>query len=276
VFLLVWIYRSLPPSSPHIIYVLVFVVVKEEQYQEGMRNYHALISNVDDASREIVDELKRQGLYESTLIIFTCDNGMMLGRHGLAGKWHPFEESIRVPLIIYDPRLPPDHRGKVDHHLTLNVDLATTILGAAGLPPSPTMQGRDIADLYLSSTAMRRPTAATTKFESSTTTAKGVPWREDFYYDFPLGDIGASTSLVSKKWKYMKFERQGGIEKLFDLEKDPYELEDYLIASDNNNQTLIMEILRTLKDRYQQLKEEVTNNDGFLVTPCDKKEKYYP
>jgi arylsulfatase len=236
-----------------------------------MRNYHALISNVDDACREIVDELKRQGLYESTLIIFTCDNGMMLGRHGLAGKWHPFEESIRVPLIIHDPRLPPDHRGKLDHHLTLNIDLATTILGAAGLPPSPTMQGRDIADLYLSSTAttMRRPTAATTNDESSTTT-DGVPWREDFYYDFPLEEIGASTSLVSKKWKYMKFQRHGGVEMLFDLEKDPYELDDLL----RTDHTSSMEILRTLKDRYQQLKEEVTNNDGFIVTPCDKEETY--
>jgi arylsulfatase len=244
--------------------------VKEEQYQEGMRNYHALISNVDDASREIVEELKRQGLYESTLIIFTSDNGMMLGRHGLAGKWHPYEESIRVPLIIHDPRLPVQHRGKLDHHLTLNVDLATTILGAAGLTPSPTMQGRDMAELYLT-TAPVATTKTTTGGNHSTIAGATavVPWREDFYYDFPLGDIGASTSLVSKKWKYMKFQRQGGIEKLFDLEHDPYELDDLMTS-----EYVASEILPKLKERYQQLREEALNNGGVSVTQCDKKASY--
>ncbi|KAG7342576.1 arylsulfatase [Nitzschia inconspicua] len=99
----------------------------DEQFQESMRNYNALITNVDNASREIVQELKRQGIYENTMIIFTCDNGMMLGHHGLGGKWHPFEESIRVPLIIHDPRMPAEKRGKLDDRFTLNIDLAETI-----------------------------------------------------------------------------------------------------------------------------------------------------
>jgi arylsulfatase A-like enzyme len=58
----------------------------DEQYNEGLRKYFALISHVDNASQQIINELKRQGVYNNTMVIFTTDNGMMLGRHGLAGK----------------------------------------------------------------------------------------------------------------------------------------------------------------------------------------------
>lgn len=51
---------------------------------------------------------------------------MMLGRHGLAGKWHRYEDSIHVPLIISDPRIPLEKRNKVDKSMTLNKDLAET------------------------------------------------------------------------------------------------------------------------------------------------------
>jgi arylsulfatase len=225
-----------------------------------MRNYNALISNVDDAAREIVDELKRQGLYERTLIIFTCDNGMMLGRHGLGGKWHPFEESIRVPLIIHDPRMPLEKRGTLDDHFTLNVDLAETILGAAGLEPGPKMQGRDIADLYL---------------EERTSKKDHRPWRHDFFYEFPLHDVMASSALVTKKYKYMKFERKGGIEQLFDLEKDPYELNNLMMVmmknASSDHDVLQAEILPQLKERYRQLKEEAVTTDGIMNVPkCEK------
>jgi arylsulfatase len=218
-------------------------LIQDEQYQQGMKNYNALISHVDDAAGEIVEELKRQGLYDSTMIIFTCDNGMMLGNHAMAGKWHPFEESIRVPLIIHDPRLPKEARGALNDHFTLNVDLATTILGAAGLEPSTNMQGRDIADLYLPR-------------------ASAAPWREDFFYEFPLQDIAASTALVTKQFKYMKFERNG-IEMLFDLENDPYELNDLM-----ESEHVHADLLPKLKERYQQLKEEATNNTGLEIAQC--------
>ncbi|KAG7371676.1 arylsulfatase [Nitzschia inconspicua] len=226
----------------------------DEQFQESMRNYNALITNVDDASREIVQELKRQGLYESTLIIFTCDNGMMLGNHGLAGKWHPFEESIRVPLIIHDPRIPPEKRGTLEDRFTLNVDLAETILGAAGLKPSPHMQGRDIADLYLGRVS------------------ESHPWREDFYYEFPLADILTSSSLVTKKYKYVRYEKRnnnGAIEQVFDLEHDPYELNDLMNSTTTQTQ---VDVLTQLKQRYEELKAVSINNDGIDIAKCVKGE----
>jgi arylsulfatase len=161
-----------------------------EHYQQGMKNYFALVTQVDRACRDIVEEVKKQqGIYNNTMIIFTTDNGLLQGAHGLAGKWNPFEESIRVPLIIYDPRMPQEKRGTLDDSFTLSVDLAETILGAANIDPAPTMQGRDISDLYL---------------PGKNNNQKQEPWREEFYYEFsPLKEFPSSSALVRKKWKYI-------------------------------------------------------------------------
>ena len=59
-----------------------------------MENIYALITQVDQAYKEIVDELKKQDFYNSTMIMFTTDNGVFNGAHGLASKWYPYQESI--------------------------------------------------------------------------------------------------------------------------------------------------------------------------------------
>jgi len=184
----------------------------QEHYQESMKNMYALITQVDQACKEIVDEVKKQGLLDETMIIFTADNGMFNGAHGLAGKWYPYQESIRVPLIIHDPRMPKSKRGTVNDDFTLNVDLAETILGAAGLPPHPDMQGRDMADLYL---------------EDREDIRKERPWRDEFFYEYDTDGryIPGSRALVRKKFKYIDWYDRGH-EQLFDLEEDPFEFTD--------------------------------------------------
>lgn len=187
--------------------------ITDEHYQVGMRNYYALITHVDKAIGQIVDRLEQDGLMENTMIIFTTDNGLFHGAHGLAGKWFPYQESIRVPLIIYDPRMPQEKRGIFDDSMTLNIDLASTILGAAKIEQPPLMQGRDISDLYLR------------KHEKK----MSPPWRTEFYYEYPspegIPTFPSSTALVRKDWKYIKFP-ENGYQQFFNLVKDPYELDD--------------------------------------------------
>jgi arylsulfatase A-like enzyme len=74
-------------------------------------------------------------------VIFTTDNGYFHGERGLADKWYPYEESIRVPLIIRDPRMPASKHGRTDDSVTLNIDLAPTFLAAAGINAPAGMQG---------------------------------------------------------------------------------------------------------------------------------------
>ena len=82
-----------------------------ESYQAYMLRYYRLITEVDAAVGRLVDELKAQGVYENTLIVFIGDNGYFHADRGLADKWYPYEQALRVPLIVRDPRLPAQQRG---------------------------------------------------------------------------------------------------------------------------------------------------------------------
>ena len=223
----------------------------QEHYQESMKNMYALITQVDQACRDIVEEIKSQGLLNETMIIFTTDNGMFNGAHGLAGKWYPYQESIRVPLIIHDPRIPESKRGSVNDEFTLNVDLAETILGAAGLPPHPVMQGRDIADLYMDAREAVR---------------KERPWREEFFYEFNVDEsnyIPASNALVRKKFKYIRWIYVDH-EQLFNLEDDPFEFTDVKDRPEN------ADILKEMRERMAVLKVEAAGGPDVVQKACPK------
>jgi arylsulfatase A-like enzyme len=203
----------------------------EEKYQEFMKNYYRLATEVDTACGRVLDELRQQGELERTLVIFTTDNGYFHGEHGLADKWYPYEESIRVPLIVRDPRLVPARRGALDEAMTLNVDLAPTILAAAGIPAPKTMQGRDLAPLYLSS---QKP-----------------GWRTEFFYEHAVIKnaefIPASEAMVRREVKYIwwpDFKH----EELFDLKADPFEERN--LAGDPAQQGRLQE----LRKRFGELK----------------------
>src|SRR5262249_33436609 len=91
-----------------------------EKYQANMRAYCRMISGVDQALGKILAETKRLGLDGNTVIVFASDNGYYLGDRGFEGKWSHYEESLRIPLIIADPRLPPRQQGKVVEDMALN------------------------------------------------------------------------------------------------------------------------------------------------------------
>lgn len=82
-----------------------------EKYQTYTKNYYRLISGMDRSISVILEELLAQGCAGETVVVFTGDNGYFLGEHGLADKWYAYEESLRVPLIVYDPRLHAKYRG---------------------------------------------------------------------------------------------------------------------------------------------------------------------
>ena len=191
-----------------------------ERYQEYMKNYYRLATEVDASCGRVLDELRAQGVLDRTLVIFTTDNGYFHGEHGLADKWYPYEESIRVPLIVWDPRMRASKRGTTDDALTLNVDLAPTILAAARIAPPVGMQGRDIAPLYLN----EQPPA----------------WRSEFLYEHAMltsrDFIPASEAVVTREWKYILWP-DWSVEQLFDLAHDPREERD-VVADPANAQRL--------------------------------------
>jgi arylsulfatase A-like enzyme len=204
-----------------------------EKYQEMMKNYYRLATEVDATCGRVIAELKKQGIYENTLVIFTTDNGYFHAEHGLADKWYPHQESIRVPLIINDPRMLAAKRGTTDDNLTLNADLAPTILSAVGISAPSTMQGRDLAPLYLAS--------------------KKPEWRSDFFYEHAMlkdkSFIPASEALVRKDWKYFYWPEYE-IEQLFHITEDPTEEND-LAANPAHKDRLV-----EMRTRFNELKSQ--------------------
>ena len=202
-----------------------------EKYQTMMKNYYRLATEVDATCGRLLAALRQQGLLENTLVIFTADNGYFHAEHGLADKWYPYEESIRTPLIVRDPRMPAAQRGQTNDDFTLNVDLAPTFLAAAGVAAPARMQGRDLSSLYLASTA--------------------AAWRTEFFYEHAtiknIHFIPSSEALVRKDVKYLywpDFQH----EELFDLTADRAETHN-LAAAPNQAKTLA-----SLRSRFAELK----------------------
>jgi arylsulfatase len=209
------------------------------KFDASMKAYYRMITEVDACAKAVVAEVERQGMLNETMIIFTTDNGFFHAEHGLSGKWFPYQESIRVPLILWDPRMPTSVRNTTNDEFTLNIDLAETILGAANLPPHPRMQGRDIADLYLPE---RRNNLET------------KPWREEFYYEFPgqasLNIIPAANALVRKDFKLFHYP-EWKTWQLFNLKDDP--LEEVDLIEDPKYAAVVAE----MKTRYAELQASV-------------------
>ncbi|MGB3780163.1 MAG: sulfatase [Tunicatimonas sp.] len=215
-----------------------------EAYQESVKGYYRLITGVDDAVGRIKDALRRLGRTDNTIIVLLGDNGFYLGEHGLAGKWYGHEESIRVPLLHYDPRRPEAQRRD---EIALNIDIAPTLLEVAGVAVPPAMQGRSLLPLV--------------RGESVT------DWREDFYYEHAfdvqtlldegkadpeqLWPIPRSEGVVSLDWKYLHYyDEPPPNEELYDLRRDPHETNN--LASDSEYQ----EEKDNLVQRMEALRQE--------------------
>ncbi len=202
-----------------------------ERYQEYMKRYYRLVTDVDYAVGCVIKELKKQGVYDNTLIVFMGDNGYFHSDHQLADKWYPYEQSLRVPLIIYDPRLPEKSRGMSNDEFALNIDVAPTILKAVGLDVPGVVQGEDLSPLYLS----RNP----------------VEWRQAFFVEHPIissvEHIPSSEAIVTHTEKYIYWP-DFQFEEYFNLEKDPNEVANGISSPENKMR------IEALKKRFEELK----------------------
>ncbi|HEX28880.1 TPA: DUF4976 domain-containing protein [Candidatus Poribacteria bacterium] len=204
-----------------------------EKYQESVKGYYRLITGVDLALGRIWEALREMGFDGNTVILLTSDNGFFLGEHGLAGKWLMYEESIRTPLIVRDPRLPSSRRGRRRKEMTLNVDLAPTLLDLAGVPIPSAMQGRSLRPLI---------------------EGKEVRWREDWFYEhlFEHPRIPKSEGIRTSRWKYIRYvDYDPPYEELYDLANDPHEEHNVIGESDYS------EVLSTLRRRWREMRESL-------------------
>ena len=206
-----------------------------EKYQKNMIAYFRMLSGIDTGIGRVIKELDRLNLDDNTIIIYMSDNGYYMGNRGFAGKWSHFEESLRIPLIIYDPNLPNAKSGVVNDSMSLNVDIAPTIIDYAGIKLPESYQGHSLLPQVQQTPLLK--------------------WRNNFFCEHLMnhGGIPKWEGIRGERYVYARyFEQKPIFEFLHDLKNDPQELVNY--SSDIEYQTVLNE-MRThcdkLKNKYE-------------------------
>src|SRR5687767_3501640 len=167
---------------------------------------------VEEGVGEILNALKETAQLDNTVIVFTSDNGYFYGEHGLSVERRlAYEESIRMPLLIRYPKAVKS--GVVRDEFALNIDLAPTLLELAGVSASIRMEGRSLVPLL-----------------------KGAKteWRKSFlveYYSdkvFPRVHQMGYKAVRNERWKYIHYFELEGMDELYDLKADPYEIKNII------------------------------------------------
>ncbi|MFY7952684.1 MAG: sulfatase/phosphatase domain-containing protein, partial [Armatimonadaceae bacterium] len=161
----------------------------------------------------------------------TGDNGAFMGEHGLADKWYLYEESVRVPMIVHDPRLRGERRGSVPEQQVLNIDIAPTLLDYAGVRRPRSMQGHSLRPLV---------------------EGRRSRWRTDWYYEHRFRNplIPASEGVRNQQWSYWRFLDFPDVgEFLFDHRADPFQVSNR--AADPAARP-VLETLRARTEHYSR------------------------
>ena len=172
---------------------------------EYFERYAETLRGVDDSVGRVVDYLAAEHLLESTLVIYMGDNGFAFGEHGLIDKRTAYEESMRVPMVMQCPEL--FSGGRVIDQVVANLDIAPTILSAAGLQPPLAMVGASMLPL-----AQQQP----------------VPWRTELVYEYywerNFPQTPTTFALRGDQYKFIRYYGVWDVDELFDLTVDPKEM----------------------------------------------------
>ena len=182
---------------------------------EIIRNRARMLKAVDEGVGHMREALERAGQLDNTVFVFTSDEGYFFGEHGLSIERRlAYEESIRIPLIIRYPKL---IRGgtKIDA-MALSIDLAPTLLEIGGAGPTDKIHGRSLVPLF----HMLR--------------GEKPEWRSSFLIEY-FSDRTMQRMLRmgyqavrTERWKYIHYTELQGMDELYDLQSDPYEMHNLI------------------------------------------------
>ncbi len=203
----------------------------DEKYQTNMKAYFRMISGYDQVMGRVIASLEDKGLADNTVIIYSADNGYYMGDRGFAGKWTHYEQSLRVPMIIYDPRLPERKAGETSEQMALNIDIPATILDLAGITVPEIYQGASLLDIVID--------------------GKSKEWRESFLCEHRMDNelIPKYVGIRGERYVYANYyEQEPEYEFLHDLKTDPDELVNLV---DNPEYQDILKEMRELCEKTE-------------------------
>lgn len=198
-----------------------------EKYQHSVKGYYRMIYGIDLEIGKIRKKLAETGQDKNTVIILLGDNGHFLGERQIAGKWLMYDNSVRVPLIVYDPR---SKNTKDNHEMALNIDIPATILDLAGIAQPESYQGKSLMPVVNGTQrSLQRDTVLI-----------------EHLWEFE--NIPPSEGVRTKDWKYLRYINNKSYEELYHLKKDPKEINN--LAG---------------KEKYQEVLEELRSKNDALA-----------
>jgi arylsulfatase A-like enzyme len=206
------------------------------KYQRYIKDYCRAIASVDQNVGRVLDYLDKEGLAKNTIVIYTSDQGFFLGDHGWFDKRFMYEESLRSPFLVRWPgHVKP---GSVNNDLVVNIDLAETLLDAAGQPIPADMQGRSFKAILEGRTP--------------------ADWRKSMYYryyEFPQPHhVHPHYGVRTDRYKLIYFHDLNEWE-LYDLQQDPHEMKS--VYSD----PAYAEVVQELKTELARLRAQYDDHD---------------
>ena len=216
---------------------LTGAALKKWKYQRYIKDYLRCIASIDDNVGRLLHYLDAAGLAENTIVIYTSDQGFYLGDHGWFDKRFMYEESLRMPLLVRYPR--QIKAGSVNDDIVLNLDFAPTFLDFAGVSKPADMQGRSFRPVLQG----------------------GTPndWRKSMYYhyyEYPgWHAVKRHYGLRTKRYKLIHFYYDIDAWELYDLQKDPNELNNLY---DN---PAYANVVKHLKAELKQLRNQFGDSD---------------
>ena len=188
------------------------------------------LAAIDEGVGQIFKALEETKQLDNTIFVFTSDNGFFWGEHGLGDKRFAYEESIRDPLLIRYPKL--IKAGTTLDQIALNIDIAPTFLELANAPVPKAVQGRSLLPLFKGDVADWRKSAL-----------------HEYFLDGNFSRTPTWQAARNEHWKYIHYVNEKGLDELFDLKNDPYEMKN-LISDPKSKEALAEmknELARLLK-----------------------------
>jgi len=211
--------------------------LKKWKYQRYMEDYLACVASVDDNVGRLLDYLEASGLAENTMVVYTSDQGFYLGDHGWFDKRFMYEEALRMPLLVRYPQMIKP--GTVHDAMVLNLDFGPTFLALAGVEIPEDMQGESFAEILRG----KRPR----------------DWRRSMYYhyyEYPGShQVKRHYGVRTQRYKLIHFYYDIDAWELFDLEKDPHELNNVY------GDPAYIDITKELKAELERLRKKYGDSD---------------
>ena len=215
----------------------------------AIAGYYAHITALDRNVGRLMAALDRLGLAEDTLVVFSSDHGDMLWSHGRLNKQQPYEESVRVPLIMRWPgRLPAGRvhlpTGEVRDTLISVADYAPTFLGLLGQPVPEAMNGLDLSQVLLGRTRDEPTSVFINEYVSFDQARAYQPWR----------------GVRTKRHTYARWLQGGAL--LFDNQRDPYQMRNLL--AEPGHEALAAELEAELQGWLARLGDDFTTGEEHI------------